>query len=240
MKRDNLFLKYWYLWLLVLLLPLGLYWIISRPCGFDAIGAEKAPEIWLGFWGGYLGAVIAAIVTFIILRRQLDANAKQNDKNRNDNEKQNEKNRQLQLNQLQYQQAMANLANLKSAFVRFSSSLDYDSLSGNYELCFDFMTLDKVTSSSKLNVAMLRNGVKDAYLHLNLSFDRESCDRTVIDKAVNAIKDEFVGMCDKFIQNTSKHSLSVSQCIKDKDTLDNAITEYIQKEQQRINNILLK
>lgn len=131
MKRDNLFLKHWYLWLLVLFLPLGLYWIISRPCGFDAIGAEKASEIWLGFWGGYLGAVISAAVAFFILDKQLKANAKENEDNRIankeanratqlTNKRQNEKNREHQVNQLQYQQKMQWLNDFKQMAAEYA------------------------------------------------------------------------------------------------------------------------
>ena len=71
MKEGTIYRKYWYMWLIIILLPFALYWLIKQPCGFDAIGGKDAPSDWLGFWGGYIGAVISASVAFIILSKQI-------------------------------------------------------------------------------------------------------------------------------------------------------------------------
>lgn len=93
MKNDSIFREYWYLWAVVILLPIVLYFIIQQPCGFDAIGGEEAPKVWLGFWGGYIGAIISASVAFFILDKQIKTNKKENEANRTANETQNEVNR---------------------------------------------------------------------------------------------------------------------------------------------------
>lgn len=93
MKKDSIIREYWYLWAVVILLPIVLYFIIQQPCGFDAIGGAEAPKVWLGFWGGYIGAIISASVAFFILDKQIKTNKKENEANRTANETQNEVNR---------------------------------------------------------------------------------------------------------------------------------------------------
>lgn len=115
MKKDNIFREYWYLWVVVILLPIALYCVIHQPWGFDAIGRDEAPKVWLGFWGGYLGAIISASVAFFILDKQIKANKEENKKirelnkeqnetNRTANEKQNKENREAQRKAIEYQQ----------------------------------------------------------------------------------------------------------------------------------------
>ncbi len=59
--------EYWIGLAAFCIMPCLLYVIISQPWGFDAIGKEESPAIWIGFWGGYLGAAISAIVAFVVL-----------------------------------------------------------------------------------------------------------------------------------------------------------------------------
>ncbi|MFI3258463.1 MAG: hypothetical protein R3Y16_00020 [Rikenellaceae bacterium] len=99
-------------WLLVfgtiVISPIILYVLISQPWGFDAIGGEEAPKVWLGFWGGYIGAIISAAVAFIILNKQL-----------NQNHTENEDNRALQLKVLEHSNAQQRLNDIKSRLVDF-------------------------------------------------------------------------------------------------------------------------
>ncbi len=99
-------------WLLVfgaiVISPIILYVLISQPWGFDAIGGEEAPKVWLGFWGGYIGAIISAAVAFIILNKQL-----------NQNHTENEDNRALQLRVLEHSNAQQRLNELKSRLADF-------------------------------------------------------------------------------------------------------------------------
>lgn len=94
-----------------MLVPLALYFLIAMPCGFDAVGGENAPTVWLGFWGGYMGAMISAAVAFFILRKQLEQNHEEN-----------EKNRQLQINVIKYEQQQKELLNLKLALMNYIQS----------------------------------------------------------------------------------------------------------------------
>lgn len=44
--------------------PIILYYSLSANCGFDAIGGEKAPEVWLGFWASFIGAIASLLMVF--------------------------------------------------------------------------------------------------------------------------------------------------------------------------------
>lgn len=108
--QKNAFVKYWHIWsmLIAILLPLGLYGLIQQPWGYDAIGDEKAPEVWLGFWGGYIGSIITSAVAIIILYSQLNANHKEN-----------EETRELQIKNIEYQQRMQWLNDFKKVAAEY-------------------------------------------------------------------------------------------------------------------------
>ncbi len=112
-NKRNLLKEYWYLWLILLILPLVLYVLIIQPWGLNAIGNENAPSVWLGFWGSYLGAIITSIAAFIILYKQIETNRVENEENRKNNEEQNKKNRAIQLKNIEHQQQMQWLNDFK-------------------------------------------------------------------------------------------------------------------------------
>lgn len=139
MKKDSIFREYWYLWVVVILLPIALYCVIHQPWGFDAIGGEDAPKVWLGFWGGYLGAIISASVAFFILDKQIKvnkeenqatrtANEKQNEANRIANEKQNAENRTIQLKTTKYEQKLHWLNDFKKVAAEYISVFNNNNL----------------------------------------------------------------------------------------------------------------
>lgn len=57
------------LWLLLLIVPVGLNWMI----GCDTAGWEVAGKVdsWVAFWGSYAGGCITAVISYIILRRTI-------------------------------------------------------------------------------------------------------------------------------------------------------------------------
>lgn len=123
--KENL-RKYWYLWVIAILLPPALYFLVSLPWGFDAIGSGDAPKEWLGFWGGYLGAIISTGAAFYILNRQLKQNHKENEDNRIANKTQNSENKNLQLNILKYQQEMRWLEGFRSASIKYVTAINHN------------------------------------------------------------------------------------------------------------------
>lgn len=82
--------KYWWVILIILLLPFVINVILLMPAFFPIVGENTD---WLSFWGCYLGAIISAGVAFIILGVQYQQNNTENSKNR-----------QLQISVLKYQQ----------------------------------------------------------------------------------------------------------------------------------------
>ncbi|MEG0899749.1 MAG: hypothetical protein RSF40_08590 [Oscillospiraceae bacterium] len=139
MKKDSIFREYWYMWMVVIFLPIALYCVIHQPWGFDAIGGEDAPKVWLGFWGGYLGAIISASVAFFILDKQIKASKKENEDNRTANEtqnetnrtankRQNEENRTIQIKTVQYQQKLQWLNDFKKVAAEYISVFNTNDL----------------------------------------------------------------------------------------------------------------
>lgn len=57
------------LWLLLLIVPVVLNWMI----GCDSAGWEVAGKVdsWVAFWGSYAGGCITAVISYIILRRTI-------------------------------------------------------------------------------------------------------------------------------------------------------------------------
>lgn len=57
------------LWLLLLIVPVLLNWMI----GCDSAGWEVAGKVdsWVAFWGSYAGGCITAVISYIILRRTI-------------------------------------------------------------------------------------------------------------------------------------------------------------------------
>ena len=119
--------KYWWAFLVILILPICINYILLRPTPFSIPIVGKDTD-WLSFWGGYIGAVISAGVAFIILHMQRKDNKKQNKENRNENEKQNKANRQLQINVLKYQQNVQWLNELKAKCVDYYNAFDQNDI----------------------------------------------------------------------------------------------------------------
>lgn len=111
--------------IILLLFPLVLNWIILQPSMFSIVGEGRD---WLGFWGSYLGSVISAGIAIIILYIQRRDNDEQNEKNRIENENANEKNRTLQLNILKYQQEIQWLNAFREAGIDYVSSYNFNDL----------------------------------------------------------------------------------------------------------------
>ena len=82
--------KYWWIALVILVMPIALNFILLTP-SFTAIVGDEI--VWLSFWGGYLGAIISTATAFVILYIQRKDNESENEKNRVNNEVQNQQNR---------------------------------------------------------------------------------------------------------------------------------------------------
>ncbi len=128
--------KYWWIALVILLLPIALNFALLMPSFTVIVGDEIA---WLSFWGGYLGAIISTAAAFIILYIQREDNEAENEKNRTDNKAQNElnrienensnrANRQLQLNIMKYHQQSHWLDNFRNASLKYSQALNNNNL----------------------------------------------------------------------------------------------------------------
>ncbi|MGM9818704.1 MAG: hypothetical protein ACI30B_06970 [Paludibacteraceae bacterium] len=124
--------KYWWVALVILMLPIAINFILLTPSFTAIVGDEIA---WLSFWGGYLGAIISATAAFVILYIQRKDNEKrtkdneiQNKNNRIENEKHNKANRQLQLNIMKYQQQSQWLDRFRDAILECCRSLNSNDL----------------------------------------------------------------------------------------------------------------
>ncbi len=128
--------KYWWIALVILLLPITINFVLLIPSFTAVIGDEIA---WLSFWGGYLGAIISTVAAFIILYIQRKDNESENEKNRVDNEVQNKQNReeneklnranrQLQLNIMKYHQQYHWLDEFRNASLKYSQALNNNNL----------------------------------------------------------------------------------------------------------------
>ena len=128
--------KYWWIALVILLLPITINFALLIPSFTAVVGDEIA---WLSFWGGYLGAIISTAAAFIILYIQRKDNESENEKNRVDNEAQNKQNReeneklnranrQLQLNIMKYHQQYHWLDEFRNASLKYSQALNNNNL----------------------------------------------------------------------------------------------------------------
>ena len=128
--------KYWWIALVILLLPITINFVLLIPSFTAVVGDEIA---WLSFWGGYLGAIISTAAAFIILYIQRKDNESENEKNRVDNEVQNKQNReeneklnranrQLQLNIMKYHQQCHWLDEFRNASLKYSQALNNNNL----------------------------------------------------------------------------------------------------------------
>ncbi|MBR6656283.1 MAG: hypothetical protein IKL20_06760 [Alistipes sp.] len=128
--------KYWWIALVILLMPIALNFILLTPSFTAIVGDEIA---WLSFWGGYLGAIISTTAAFIILYIQRKDNESENEKNRADNETQNKQNRvenkklnranrQLQLNIMKYHQQSHWLDEFRNASLAYCSAFNHNDL----------------------------------------------------------------------------------------------------------------
>ncbi|MBQ3623782.1 MAG: hypothetical protein IJA04_08805 [Bacteroidaceae bacterium] len=128
--------KYWWIALVILLLPITINFVLLIPSFTAVVGDEIA---WLSFWGGYLGAIISTAAAFIILYIQRKDNESENEKNRVDNEVQNKQNReeneklnranrQLQLNIMKYHQQYYWLDEFRNASLKYSQALNNNNL----------------------------------------------------------------------------------------------------------------
>ena len=102
-KAQNIRKYWWVIFLIVILLPIGLNFILQIPRFAPIVGDDTN---WLTFWSGYLGAIVSAGVAFFVLHRQLKQSHEEN-----------ERNRKLQLKTFQYQQQMQWLNNMRKACI---------------------------------------------------------------------------------------------------------------------------
>lgn len=117
--------KYWWLCVILVLLPIALNYILLIPSFSPVVGNEVN---WLSFWGGYLGSLISASVAFIILFVQRSDNKSQNEQNRVTNKNENEVNRKLQIGIMKYQLDLNNLNQFKNACIACQRAYAYNSL----------------------------------------------------------------------------------------------------------------
>lgn len=128
--------KYWWIALVILLMPIALNFILLIP-PFTAIVGDEI--VWLSFWGGYLGAIISTATAFVILYIQRKDNESENKKNRVNNEVQNQQNRvenerlnrenrQLQLNIMKYHQQSHWLDEFRKASLEYCHAFNYNDL----------------------------------------------------------------------------------------------------------------
>ena len=76
----NIFKRYWYLIVIVLVIPIILNYILPLSISFvgNVIGGENSTEVWLGFFGSYIGSIIGAVVTFLVLYFTIKSNKEEN------------------------------------------------------------------------------------------------------------------------------------------------------------------
>lgn len=89
---KDLLKKYWWLILIITVLPVIVNYVLLIPAFGPVVGDSVH---WLAFWGSYLTSLVSALIAFLILFIQ-----------RRDNHIENKQNRQLQINVLKYQQEM--------------------------------------------------------------------------------------------------------------------------------------
>lgn len=146
--------RYWWIAILVLVLPVVMNRILQIPAFTHIVGDS---ESWLSFWGGYLGAIISAGVAFVILAIQYGQNKEENLRNR-----------QLQINVIKHQQEQAWLHNI----IEISAKLIYDT-----NLARISIVCGKIGGPNCDTVDMLEDIIKDVENHkseLDLYIDSNS------------------------------------------------------------------
>lgn len=183
--------QYWWVALVILLLPIALNFILLTPSFTAIVGDEIA---WLSFWGGYLGAIISTAAAFIILYIQRKDNESENEKNRADNKAQNElnrienensnrANRQLQLNIMKYHQQCHWLDNFRNASLEYINAFNKNDIimvshimwdSPNEALNMIKILLDRVgTTRLKCSLIRKRDNIMDKLAAIITDIDKE-------------------------------------------------------------------
>lgn len=117
--------KYWWVPVILLVVPLLLNFLLLIPTSFKVVGTDTD---WLSFWGGYLGAILSAMVAFYVLSKQLAQNQEQNEINRTLNKEENDANRNLQVQIMEYQIGLNNINQFKEACLCCHKAFSYNSL----------------------------------------------------------------------------------------------------------------
>ncbi len=259
--------KYWWIAVLVLVLPVVINFTLQIPAFTPIVGDS---EVWLSFWGDYLGSIISASVAFIILAIQYKQN-----------EKENQSNRQLQINVIKHQQAQAQLHDIINVSEKLISDTDITNITKiccyigepNYnviemleDLSRNIDTHQKIlelyinaySDSSEertipdieylvasVNVAL--NDITNIIHVFNVNNGNMSIS-TLKDRLVNIVSDDMKTILSEYGEPTNhklnyKHclhiiSLRISPMIKLQIKIYSNIRKYIYKEKIRIDKIL--
>lgn len=68
---NGLLKKYWYLLVLLFVLPIGLNFLLQANAPFKVIGDSS---IWLLFWSTYLASILGSLITLYVLLKTLEQN----------------------------------------------------------------------------------------------------------------------------------------------------------------------
>lgn len=109
---KGLFRKYWWLLIILIVLP-GIINLCYYFPAIDAIFLE--PQKWTTFWGSYIGAIVSTLVTLFVLFKQLEQNHSEN-----------EYNRKLQLSVLEYQKDMQWLNAFTSKIIDYLNAINWN------------------------------------------------------------------------------------------------------------------
>lgn len=76
---NGLIKKYWYLLVLLFVLPIGLNFLLQANAPFSVIGD---PSVWLTFWGTYSASIIGSLITLFVLYKTLKQNEANNEESK--------------------------------------------------------------------------------------------------------------------------------------------------------------
>jgi hypothetical protein len=98
----------------IIFIPIALNLLIILPNLFPIVGDGK---IWLSFWGSYISSLLSSLIAIFILYKQIGQNHSENESNRN-----------LQLKNIEFQQQIQWLNNLKVKMVEYYVAFSYNDI----------------------------------------------------------------------------------------------------------------
>lgn len=186
---NGLFKKYWYLLVLLFVLPIGLNFLLQANAPYSVIGD---PSVWLSFWGTYFASILASLITLFVLYKTLKQNETSLLKTLSQNEANNEESKKLQIVIFKKGLEERRIIELSTMLKDYISYVDYPKLTRN---CIDLRNNNFVKVKSFFDSEIARCLSTTAALPLdfittqedNNEFEFKEIFRHILNEYVNVI-----------------------------------------------------